>query len=50
MTDDQCKNTMATALSAKGEVRTLDVLWDYRVEVAEEDLPETRPRSIKSSF
>ena len=50
MTDDQCKNAMATALSAKGEVPTLDFLWNYWVEAGEEDLLETRQRSINSSF
>ena len=52
MTNDQCKND---ALSAKGVnidaiVWTLDLFWNYWVEAAEEDLLETRPRSIKSSF
>ena len=47
MTGDQRKNAMTGALSAKGEVRTLDLFW---VEAAEEDLLETRPRCINSSF
>ena len=52
MTNDQCKND---ALSAKGVnidpiVWTLDSFWNYWAEAAEEDLLETRPRSIKSLF
>ena len=46
MTGDQRKNAMTGALSAKGEVRTLDLFW---VEAAEEDLLETRRRCINSS-
>ena len=49
MTDDDCKNTVTTALSAK-EVGTLDLFWHYWVEASEEDLLETRPRSIKRLF
>ena len=38
MTDGQYKNKMTTALSAKGEAGTLDLLWSYWVEAVEEDL------------
>ena len=31
-------------------LRTVDLFWNYWVEATEEDLLETRPRSIKSSF